>query len=244
MKATKRATRRWLLELMGRLAPQTVADAERNADMATPSYVNRFEAAVFCQQSLDDIAGQVRFWNEALVSTALEAWSKAHLESDTVSTTLPPEADAAPLSIRGKHLFARFLAATDDHAARGALGLVRSVEPSAYRWIADHDMRAADIVVTEGWGFDAGDTSDWEDPDKVHRAAVTLMTAYRDTAERQGSRSAGLDNFKSLPVLSWDCACTALIAAVGAHGRQNLPIIRDEMEAAKVGHRRRPRLFE
>lgn len=245
MKATKKATKRWLLELMARQAPQSVDDAQRNAETAAPSFSTRFEAAAFCMQSQDEIAGSVRYWNEAQVSSALEAWCKEHLATPGSESTLPPEADIAPLSVLGKHLYARFLKTSDDRAAQSALLMMQTVDPPSFRWVADHDFRAADIIVIAGWDLDGSTRAeDWKDEGVVRDSAITLMNAYSDAIRTQPQHSAGLANFRNLSALTWMCASTALTNAVSAHARESLPIVQEEMEAARSGRRRRPRLFE
>jgi hypothetical protein len=245
MKATKRMVGRWLLEVMGRQVPQSVADAKRNAETATPAFVARFEAAAFCQQSQDAIAGNVRYWNEAVVSTALDAWCKENLGS-AVSVALRAAAAPAPLSRMGKILFARFLKATDDHHAVSALGLIHSLEPLAFNWVVREDMRAADLVVDRGWRLapEPGEReAEWDDEGVVRDKARKLMAYYHDAASRQTPRDSGLGTFKSLQAMAWLASAELLTAAVAANARHLLPVLQEEMTSERYAAPARPRLF-
>ena len=229
MKATKKAVARWLLEVMGRQVPQSVTDAKRNAETATPAFALRFEAAAFCQESQDAVVGAERYWNEASVSRALEAWCKEHLTPAELAI-LPAEAEAAPLTNVGKHLYARFLNAEDDRAALSVLALMHSVDGVSFAWVARNDFRAADLVVGRGWRLaDAESRDEWNDELVVRRKAGVLMSAYRDAVATAAPPSPGLGNFKNLSAICWLVAAETLTAAIARHGRELLPVLREEM---------------
>lgn len=248
MKATKRAAARWLLELMGRQVPQSVTDAKRNAETATPAFAARFEAAAFCQASQDAIAGTERYWNEASVSRALDTWCKANLGTPEVAFL--PEVDAAPLSPGGKHAYARFLRAADEPSALAALGLMRNLEPEAFDWVARNDAAAASFVVGRGWrlALDAQELrAEWDDEEAVRARARGLMTNFHDAVTRHPSDQAGLSTFSNWSAVIWQQTATALTSALAVNARHLLPILHEEMTAGRyrtgaepVG---RPRLF-
>lgn len=229
-KPTKRQVKRWLLELMARQAPQSVDDAERNAETATPAFSVRFEAATFCQEAQDHIAGSIRYWNEAAVSTALEAWCASKLAP---VDALPPKAEAAPISTAAKVMYARFLRSDGDISASAVLNLMRSVDAPAFEWVIRADDVAASFAVRRGWvtpsAYDL--QSEWSDSAEVEERARTVVAFYRELSARPAAGQVGLRNFRNWQAVVWQATLSALQAALTAHDREQLPIVSAEFQA-------------
>lgn len=175
-KATKLRVKTWLMNVRARVVnKESEIDALAAAELSQDAFIARFPAASFCQSSLDAVAGSVQFWNEAALIKALTVWQAVN----EPSSTLPPEAENAPVSMPAKHWLARFYRARDDDEAERALDLIRSLNEEAFTYLAQHDTRAASIAVWRKWmpPTRADLAADWDDEEKV-RAMVRKILAY------------------------------------------------------------------
>lgn len=175
-KATKLQVKRWLMGIRARMGmKEDIRDAEAAVALSQEAFIARFPAASFCESSMDAVAGSERFWNEAALIKALTIWQVLN----EPSSTLPPEAENAPVSTPAKHWLARFYRARDDDEAERALDLIRSLNEEAFTYLVQHDTRAANIAVWRKWmpPTRADLAADWDDEEKV-RAMVRKILAY------------------------------------------------------------------
>jgi len=214
-KATKRAVIRWLLEVMRRQAPQSVNDANRNAETAAPAMIARFPADAFCQSSQDAVVATERFWSEPGTIKALEVWQSANSPQSTAA--LPVEAETAPVSAEAKQWLAHWYRATEDEQCARALDLIRSRSEEAFTYLMRVDMRAADIAVWRKWAPPARETlmADWDDEAGIRRCVRKIITLPRGPGKLQ----AGL----------WNIAFNALVQAVKVNAPQHADAMLDEL---------------
>lgn len=174
-KATRKSTRTWMLGLIGRQGVSgSVDDIEAQIALSLPAFIARFPSEAFCAASLDAVAGAEKFWNEARVMAALEAWQRSN---EPAGPALPAQAAAAPVSEQAKHWLAGFYRAGDDRQAARALDLMRAQSPEAYEYVCRADLRAADIAVARRWPIPrtARDMADeWDDEAGIRRIARRL----------------------------------------------------------------------
>jgi hypothetical protein len=221
MKATRASVRTWLLTLMARQAPQSEHDVKAAVALSLPSLQLKFPAEAFCQASIDHIAATERFWNEAGVTKALDAWWR---QNDTTPVrSLPPEAEAALVSQAAKYWLAGFYNATDDTQAARQLDLIRGHSPEAYEYITRNDPRAASIAVWHKWWVprtSAELAADWDDEQAIRQKVRALC---------QIERSAGF-----MPLI-WSAAMKSLIQAVRLHAPHHKDALVDELMSFRDG---------
>lgn len=180
-KATKIQVKRWLMGVRARMGIQeTTADAEAAVALSQAAFIARFPAASFCESSMDAVAGSERFWNEAALIKALTVWQVVN----EPTSTLPPEAENAPVSTPAKHWLARFYRARDDDEAERALDLIRSLNEEAFTYLAQNDTRAASIAVWRKWmpPTRADLAADWDDEEKVRAMVRKILAVQRDAS--------------------------------------------------------------
>jgi len=220
-KATRGAVRTWLLTLMARQAPQSEHDVKAAIALSLPSLQLKFPAEAFCQASIDVIAATERFWNEAGVTKALDAWWR---ENDTTPVrSLHPEAETAPVSDPAKHWLAGFYTAADDHHATRQLDLIRAYSAEAYGYLVQHDHRAASIAVWRKWEVPYAPSdlaNDWDDEQGIRERVRKL---------------ASLDRSSGLSSLVWKVAANTLIQAVRHHAPQHRDALVDELKSLRDG---------
>lgn len=177
-KATKKQVRVWCLGVIARQGvSMSVDEVEVQMGLSVPALAARFPAEAFCAACLDHVAGTERHWNEARVSSAIAEWVRVN-EVQPVST-LPPEAESAPVDSLTKRWLGHYYRATDDPTAARALDLVMAYSPEAFSYLLRHDTNAAYIAVNRGWRLprtDAEMQAEWDDPVGISR----LVRKYSD----------------------------------------------------------------
>ena len=220
-KATTVQVRTWLLALMARQAPQGVDDAKAAVAMALPSFKVKFPAEAFCQSSIDAIAGAERYWSEAGVTRALDAWWRAN---DTAPvSSLPPEAASAPVSDEARQWLAGYYRAENDHAAGRALDLIRRHSPEAFGYLTKNESLAASLVVTHRWHTVTPIelAADWDDEARIREMAHKVV-------ELRGSGT-------QLGISAASIALNVLVQAVKINAPQHGPALFDELRWIAAG---------
>jgi hypothetical protein len=210
--------REWMLLLMARQAVTlSVDDVKAQVALSLPAMTVRFPAEAFCAESLDAIAGTERYWNEAGVSKALDAWWKAH---QPALAALPQEAEDAPLDMPGKQWVAYFYRATDDAAAALALSLIQAKDAAAYGYLLRTSATADSIARERDWRVPLTHAElayEWDDPERIKAAFGKVL----------GMRGRILDERHSTAVEAtvWGVAYTALVTAVRIHAPRHLHLL-------------------
>ena len=220
-KATTTQVRTWMLALMARQAPQPVDDAKAAVAMSLPSLKLKFPAEAFCQASIDAIAGAERFWNEAGVTRALEAWWRAN-DTSPVSA-LPPEAASAPVSDEAKGWLSGYYRAENDHAAGRALDLIRRHSPEAFGYLTKTESLAASLAVTHRWHTMTPIelAADWDDEARIREMAHKIVE-LRGSGTQLGTSAASI-------------ALNVLVQAIKVNAPQHGPALFDELRWIAAG---------
>lgn len=186
-KATAKHVRQWMLSLMARQAPQSEADVKAAVALSLLAMQLRFPAETYCQASLDAVAATERFWNEAGVSRALEAWRSTNAPQDVAA--LPPEAESAMVSREAKLWLAMWYRADSDTAAERTLDLIRARSDEAFAYLMRVDVRAADIAVWRKWAPHSRDSlaMDWQDEAVIRSYARRIAAIERGPSRMQAS---------------------------------------------------------
>lgn len=175
-KATQKQVHAWILLVMSRQAANMSAtEAETQAKLSRAAFAARFPADCFCAASVDHVCATERYWNEAKVTQALEAWQSANAPR----STMPPEAENAPVSNEAKHWLAHWFRAETDPAADRALDLIRTRSDEAFGYLMVHDHRAASVAVWKHWPVPRTPielAAEWDDEDGIRRLARRIAT--------------------------------------------------------------------
>jgi len=223
-KATQKQTRTWILTVMARQAVTMSTDqVEIQARLSLPAFIARFPADCFCAASADAVCATERYWNEAKVTQALETWQRAN--APVTSNVLPPEADAAPLSMDGKLWLIGWYRADTDPQAERSLELMRAKSDEAFGWLIKNDVRAADIAVWRKWVPRSRTdlAADWDDEAGVRRLAARIATEA--PMNGQGQHGFSYRGF----------LLQTLARAVSLHAPQHGPAMFDELRWIAAG---------
>lgn len=206
--------------MLGVIARQGVSmsvdDVEAQIALSLPAFVARFPAETFCAASLDAVCATERFWNEARIIAALEAWRTANEPS---GPALPAQAEAAPVSNEAKRWLASWYRAEDDRAAERALDLIRSYCDEAWIYLCREDTRAADIAVVKRWHV-PGETRYWSETD------------VREAVHKAVSLRGGISRFE---IVIGQIALNTLVQAVRVNAPQHGEALIEELRWVAAG---------
>lgn len=232
-KATLPQARNWLLKLavpFFQNVPEVTT--ELTVRPIAASMIKTYDASVFRDESREAVAMTLKWFREPDIRERLDSWVRINAPDGGVD--LPPEAMEAPFGTVGKLWIKGFVLSANEEQASVRLGTIREKAPEVFAYLARVNHQAANIVVINNWPIRtrADLAAEWDDEERVRKAARTLMAAFPDLRNTRMTfvtgDSAKNDRFALI-------CLNALTAAVLSNASHHGPALADELGQYHLG---------